>query len=49
LYNLFNGNAVLQETSVYTPSTPTGEPWRTPTRVQQGRLLKFTVHELLVH
>jgi len=42
VFNLFNGNAVLQQTSVY-PTSSTQSPWGIPTRVQQGRLMKFTL------
>jgi hypothetical protein len=42
LFNLFNGNAVLQQTTPY-PTAAGQAQWGVPTRVQQGRLLKFTV------
>ena len=42
LFNLFNGNTIQQATSTY--PTGTGQQnWLVPTRIQQGRLLKFTV------
>jgi len=42
LFNAFNSNAVLTESSVY-PTTATSSPWRQPGLVQQARLVKFTV------
>ena len=41
LFNLFNGNTVLQATSVY-PTAAGQANFEIPTRIQQGRLLKFT-------
>jgi hypothetical protein len=41
LYNLFNGNAVLTEQSSY--SLTNTQLWGTPQKVQQARLLKFTL------
>jgi hypothetical protein len=42
LFNLFNGNAVLSQTSAY-PTTATSVPWGQPTFIQQARFLKFTL------
>ena len=42
LFNLFNGNAVLTQSTTY--SITNTQSWGTPTSVQQPRLLKFTVN-----
>jgi hypothetical protein len=40
LYNVLNGNAVLQQNNTYSTTSST---WSTPQLVQQARLLKFTL------
>ena len=42
LFNLFNGNSVLTQTSAY-PTTASQSRFGVPTFIQQARLLKFTV------
>ncbi len=42
LYNAFNGNAVLRQTTPW-PTSTTAAPWGVPQLVQQARLVKFAL------
>jgi hypothetical protein len=42
LFNAFNANNVQQDTAAY-PTTAKSAHWRVPQRIEQGRLLKFTL------